>query len=376
QRGWPKCCGYTMTIDSPDAQAALTESIAEHGLLADLIVRPLGGAGQYELVAGERRWRALQRLAEDGRWKAHQPVPCRVVEGDDAAMRAVALVENLQREDLAPLEEAEAYAALLKLDPKTWTTAAIAEKIGKTRRHVQLRLELLAKLAPPLKKALAENKISLAQARAASIATSKRQKELLPDMVDGGRLATAEDVRFAATEDWIPLERAFFDLEGLEDSIAEDTDTGKRYFTNSDLFAKRQKQAAEAKVAELKTEWAWAELRDHYAAYEFKHSTNKTKAGAIVTLSPYNLVVAVHTGLVKPAPAKPEHKADAPRPEFTKAHLIHAKKVKTAALQAAIADDFHGTLILVILGLMGADRCVHISGRGHGADDLILAPEV
>ena len=355
--------------------AELVESIAEHGLLQDLIVRARGG-GHYEIVAGERRWRALQRLAKDGRWKAQRPVPCRVVSGDDGAMRAVALVENLQREDLAPLEEAEAYAALCKLDPKIWTTATIAEKIGKTRRHVQLRLELLAKLAAPLKMALAENKITLAQARAASIATPKRQKELLPDMVEDGQLATAEDVRFAATEDWIPLERAFFDLEGLEDSIAEDPETGKRYFTNSDLFLTRQKQAAEAKVAELKTEWAWAELRDYYSEWEFKHSTDKAKAGAIVTLHSYSFKVAIHTGLVKPAPAKSGHKADAPRPEHTRGLLIHAHNVKTAALQAAIAGDHRTTLILVILGLMGATRCVHIRGDVHGGDDLILAPAV
>ena len=366
------------TLFDETALAELTESIADHGLLQDLIVRSLGGAGAYELVAGERRWRALQRLAKDGRWPAHRPVPCRVVTGDDAFIRAVALVENLQREDLAPLEEAEAFAALRKLEPKTWTTAAIAEKIGKTRRHVQLRLDLLARLAAPLKKALAENKISLAQARAASVATPKRQKELLPDMVGDGQLATAEDVRFAATEDWVPLERAFFDLEGLESSITEDPETGKRYFTNSDLFAKRQKQAAEAKVAELKTEWAWAELRDYFQEWEFTRSTDKTKAGAVVALNSYNNKVAVHTGLVKCArkSAAAKDKPPAPRPEFTKAHLIHAHNVKTSALQTAIASDHRISLILVILGLMDATRCVHISGDGHGGDDLILAPEV
>jgi len=356
--------------------AELAESIAEHGLLQDLIVRSLGGAGRYELVAGERRWRALQRLAKDGRWKPHQPVPCRVVEGDDASMRAVALVENLQREDLAPLEEAEAYAALCKLDPKTWTSATIAKKVGKTRRHVQLRLWLLARLAPPLKTALAENRITLAQARAASVATPKRQKELLPDMVEDGELATAEDVRYAATRDWIPLELAIFDLEGLESSIAEDSETGERYFINHKLFLERQSKAAEARVAELKTVWAWAELRDYYSEWEFGHSSDKAKAGAIVTFTSYNGKVGVHTGLVKRAPAKAKAKADAPRPEFTKAHLIHAHNVKTSALQAAIAGDHRSALILVILGLMGATRCVHISADGHGANDLILAPEV
>ena len=358
--------------------AELTESIADHGLLQDLIVRSLGGAGAYELVAGERRWRALQRLAKDGRWPAHRPVPCRVVEGDDASLRAVALVENLQREDLAPLEEAEAYAALHDLDPKIWTTAKIAKKIGKTQRHVQLRLWLLARLAAPLKKALAENKITLAQARAASVATPERQKELLPDMVNGGQLATAEDVRWAATEDWVPLERAFFDLEGLESSIAEDTETGKRYFTNSDLFAERQRQAAEAKVAELGQEWAWAELCDYYSEWDFKHSTDKAKAGAIVTLKPYNLEVAVHTGLVKCAPesAPAKDKPPAPRPEFTRGHLIYAHNAKTSALQTELATSFRSALILVILGLMGATRCVHIRGEVHDGDDLILAPEV
>lgn len=358
--------------------AELAESIATHGLLQDLIVRSLGAAGAYELVAGERRWRALQRLAKDGRWPAQRPVPCRVVSGDDAFLRAVALVENLQREDLAPLEEAAAYAALLKLDPKTWTTAAIAEKIGKTRRHVQLRLELLARLAAPLKTALTENKITLAQARAVSVAPPKRQKKLLPDMIGKRYLATAEDVRRAVTRNWIPLDLAIFDLEGLESSITEDTDTGERYFTNRDLFAKRQKQAAEAKVAELDFEWAWAELRDYYREWEFTRSADKAKAGAVVTLDSYTNKVAVHTGLVKLAreSAGAKDKPPAPRPEFTKAQLIRAHNVKTSALQTAIANDFRTTLILAVLGLLGANRCIHISGEAHGGDDLILAPEV
>ena len=360
------------------ALAELAESIAVHGLLQDLIVRSLGGAGRYELVAGERRWRALRALAKDGRWTATRPVPCRVVSGDDASMRAVALVENLQREDLAPLEEAEAYAALCKLDPKTWTTATIAERIGKTRRHVQLRLELLARLAPPLRQALAENRITLAQARAVSIADPIRQKVLLPDMIGERYLATAEDVRRAATRDFFPLELAIFDLEGLESSIAEDTETGARYFTDHKQFLERQKQAGKAKVAELKKKWAWAELRDYYSEWEFGHSTDKAKAGAVVSLNPNTGKVAVHTGLVKRArkSAAAKDKPPAPRPEVTKAHLIRAHNVKTSALQTAIAGNHRTSLILVILGLMGATRCVHISGEVHGGDDLILAPEV
>lgn len=140
-----------------EAIAELAESIARDQLLENLVVRPhplgtvllgLDGAGRetrtplFTIVAGERRWRAMQLLADQDRWDDFAPsIPCKIVEIDDAAHRRIALVENLQRKDLRPIDEAQALKDLMEVTGQG--TAEIAKEIGFTQRFVQQRLQLL-----------------------------------------------------------------------------------------------------------------------------------------------------------------------------------------------------------------------------------------
>lgn len=112
---------------------ALADSIAQHGLLQPLAVRDMGN-GYYQIIAGERRWRAC-RLA------GLSEVPVTVVEADDRTVMELALVENLQREDLNPMEEAEGYRALLEEYGLTQEQAA--QQVGKSRSAVANALRLL-----------------------------------------------------------------------------------------------------------------------------------------------------------------------------------------------------------------------------------------
>lgn len=112
---------------------ALADSIAQHGLLQPLAVRDMGN-GYYQIVAGERRWRAC-RLA------GLSEVPVTVVEADDRTVMELALVENLQREDLNPMEEAEGYRVLLEEYGLTQEQAA--QQVGKSRSAVANALRLL-----------------------------------------------------------------------------------------------------------------------------------------------------------------------------------------------------------------------------------------
>ena len=119
--------------------AELEDSIRQNGLLQPLVVRPapegtLEGA-EWELVAGERRWRAVRRLG----WAE---VPVVVRDLDDRAMLVVAIVENVQRADLSPLEEAAAYRRLM--DDFGFTQAEVAESVGRERSTVANLLRLLA----------------------------------------------------------------------------------------------------------------------------------------------------------------------------------------------------------------------------------------
>jgi ParB/RepB/Spo0J family partition protein len=153
----------------------LAASIARDGLLENLVVRPgvvpdepflvdSGGQGlpMHRLVAGERRHRAIKRLIERGVWPADRAIVCKVVEIDDADHRRIALVENLQRKDLRPIDEAQALKELMAVTSQG--TAEIAAEIGFTQRFVQQRLQLLD--LPPIKQVeLQEGKITIEDAR-------------------------------------------------------------------------------------------------------------------------------------------------------------------------------------------------------------------
>jgi len=125
-----------------EAIGELAQSIARDGLLENLVVRPPEAPGEpHRLVAGERRWRAIGLLIDSGDWFAGKGIPCRIMEIDDLAHRRIALVENLQRKDLSPMEEARGLRALIDLTGQT--TAEIAGEIGFTQRYVQQRLQFL-----------------------------------------------------------------------------------------------------------------------------------------------------------------------------------------------------------------------------------------
>ena len=112
---------------------ALAESLRERGLLQPLLVRPVAG-GTYELIAGERRWRAAREAGVP-------TVPALVREADDRDSLLLALVENAAREDLSPIEEARAYAALQ--DEFELSLGEIAERVGRSKPAVSNRLRLL-----------------------------------------------------------------------------------------------------------------------------------------------------------------------------------------------------------------------------------------
>jgi ParB/RepB/Spo0J family partition protein len=127
----------------------LAESIVRLGVLQPIVVRPRPG-DRYEIVAGERRYRAARQVA-------FEQIPCTVRDLDDKATLEVQVVENLQRDDLHPLEEAEGYAALLR--DHGYDADTLAQKIGKSRSYVYARLKLM-ELCPAAKKALLDGVIS------------------------------------------------------------------------------------------------------------------------------------------------------------------------------------------------------------------------
>lgn len=152
-------------FDEEELQA-LADSIAAHGLLQPLAVRDMGG-GFYQIIAGERRWRAA-RLA------GLSEVPVVVVEADDRTVMELALVENLQRQDLNPMEEAEGYRSLMQDYGLTQEEAAT--RVGKSRPAVANALRLLA-LPEEVRQLVVEGTLSAGHARAVlSLPDARLQK--------------------------------------------------------------------------------------------------------------------------------------------------------------------------------------------------------
>ena len=154
----------------------LAASLKEQGVLQPVLVRP-AGEDAYELVAGERRWRAAQRA---GLLK----LPAIVRDTPDAKLLEMALVENIQRADLNPIDEAEAYRALI--EDLGLTQAEVADRVGKQRATVTNALRLLG-LAPEVQELVRAGEISMGHARAlAAISEAALQIEVAERIRAGG----------------------------------------------------------------------------------------------------------------------------------------------------------------------------------------------
>jgi len=139
---------------SDEKLAELAASIKKHGIIQPIVVRPFDGG--YQIVAGERRWRAAQKA------QLHD-MPAIVRNFDDAETLEIALLENIQRQDLNPIEEAEAYKKLTDLFGHS--AAELAELVHKSRSHVANMMRLLD-LPMPIRDLVVEEKLSMGHARA------------------------------------------------------------------------------------------------------------------------------------------------------------------------------------------------------------------
>jgi ParB family chromosome partitioning protein len=219
------------------ALAELAESIAEKGVLQPLLIRPdPARAGRYEIIAGERRWRAAQRA------QVHE-VPAILRTMDDGEVLEVALIENLQRQDLSPVEEARGYERLMS--EFGHTPEKLGHIVGKSRSHVANTLRLLA-LPEHVLMLLNQGRITAGQARplignsnAEALANlivkrglSARQVERLAKHAAVKRRAPS---RIAKDPDTVALEKSLEQATGYEVEISFDGTGGKVVITYGSL---------------------------------------------------------------------------------------------------------------------------------------------
>lgn len=202
--------------------ASLVESIREKGILQPILVRrdPVQ-ADLYEIVAGERRWRAAQRA------KLHE-VPVIIRELDDKAALEIALIENIQRADLSPIEEAEGYRRLM--NHFSYTQDALAKAMGKSRSHIANQLRLLT-LPDEVRQMVDRGELTAGHARALvgredAVALARqiaRDGMTVRDIEGrvsktGGRKASKK-LKSPKSTDTLALERDLSDVLGLKVSI-------------------------------------------------------------------------------------------------------------------------------------------------------------
>ncbi|SJM95504.1 ParB/RepB/Spo0J family partition protein [Crenothrix polyspora] len=190
---------------NPEKLQELTDSIKAQGVIQPIVVRSIG-ADKYEIIAGERRWRAAQLAGL-------QDIPVVIREIDDRSAMAIALIENIQREDLNPLEEASALRRLL--DEFTMTHQQIADAVGKSRTTVTNLLRLID-LHPDVKILLVNGQLEMGHARALLSLDDVKQVTIANKIVKDG--LTVRDTERLVKESQIatmPVKRKTIDNDTL-----------------------------------------------------------------------------------------------------------------------------------------------------------------
>ncbi len=195
-------------VFEPEAMEELTESIKMHGLITPITVRKRDN-GLYQIIAGERRWRAARSagLTE---------IPAHIIEATDQQVMELAMVENLQRQDLNPIEEAEGFENLMKTCGLTQEEAA--ERVGRSRPAVANSLRLLS-LSQPLREMVAEGRLSSGHARA--VLSIKEEDKRLEAAERMQRMTVRQAESLAKRLNKKPKEEAAAPAEFNVDYIAE-----------------------------------------------------------------------------------------------------------------------------------------------------------
>ena len=194
---------------SEESIRELATTLDKDGLLQPIIVREKGD--EYEIVAGERRLRAAKHLA----W---EKIPAIVNNMDDSQAASLALIENLQREDLNPIDEAQAYNNLMKLNNLTQTT--LAQNIGKSQSYVANKLRLL-KLTPKVQSYLASGEISPRHGRCLVGLSEKDQSRVLDEIL-------AHNLNVSDTEKIVKNVEQYFADKKIEDKEKEQAEKTRR----------------------------------------------------------------------------------------------------------------------------------------------------
>ncbi len=224
-----------------DALSDLKESIQQHGVLQPIIVRK--SIKGYDIVAGERRFRAAQQAGLT-------TIPAIVREFSETLMREIALLENLQREDLSPLEEAEAYASLL--DHLSVTQEELAKRLGKSRPHIANHLRLLT-LPDDVQKLIADGTLSMGHGRTLlSLKNKNKLAPLVKKIVDEGLNVRQVEKLVQQLNENVPRETK--KKEAPKDRVLKERESFLQNYFGTSVTIKKQKKKGKIEIEFLSNE--------------------------------------------------------------------------------------------------------------------------
>jgi ParB family chromosome partitioning protein len=277
----------------------LAASIRTDGLLHNLVVKPLRGKrNRFEIVAGEMRFKAMKLLEDRGELPEDFEVKVEVRDdlSKDDALR-IATVENLQRQNMTPLEEA---AALTKLVHKGVTLDDVVAQTGLSASTIKRRLALNA-LCADAKKALTKGTVSLSQAEALTLGSKDAQQRILERISEGGEFS-ADEIRGSLLDDRPTVAMAIFPAEKYTGTITTDlfAEDETTYYDDTEQFFALQREAVEALVKHHQATSAWVEVTEEYNVPDWRYRKAKKKEpkGVLINLSPSGEVEVIE-GLAK-----------------------------------------------------------------------------
>jgi len=276
----------------------LAQSIKTDGLLQNLVVaKPKGRTKKFMIISGERRFRAMQHLLSQGEISQDFTVPVEVKENlTEEEILRIATIENVQRENLSPLEEANAIAALVQDGEKL---EEIVSKTGLSVTTIKRRLSLL-NLVDVAKDALLNKEIDLSLAEALSIGTSEQQNELLGDVLNGW-IDTVSDLKEKLVGNLPSVADAIFPKElytgtYTTDLFSEDKTT---FFNDVDEFMALQLAQAEKWAEDYRKTREWVEvIEGRFSPWQYEEAEEGQPCGTVISISNYGSV-EVHDNLLK-----------------------------------------------------------------------------
>ena len=347
-----------------DAITGLAESIKADGVLQNLIVQR-NGDGKFRVISGSRRLLALKLLKRQGAIDGDYKVPVEVRAFQDGDALRIATIENVQRSDLEPIDEAEAFAKMLQDGA---TIDDVSAKTGLSEQTIRRRVAL-ADLCEEVKEAVRTAEVTLGIAEALTLGTHDQQRSLLAEFREGAEL-DRESIREMLCAQKPSAAIAIFPLEQYTGTFTRDlfADEETTFFDDVDQFLALQKHAVEALAEKHRQKAAWVDVLNAYSVpwWQYGDARKGRRGGVVINLHPSGSVEVkkgltrhqVKQEVVEATKETPE--APKERPEVSAGLIRYAALHKSIAVQAALLQNPRRAkeiaAVCLLLGLMPSKR--------------------